>query len=97
MVKEHETKINYRTLFTLRFFCSPTGSSFQVTYNHFVYFNYFFANNWLTYLLLTLVVLLGIYLLVPLFNSSYDRAFDLATAMEARDYQGEKDAPNIDN
>lgn len=29
-------------------------------------------------------------LLVPLFNSSYDRAFDLATAMEARDYQGGK-------
>lgn len=27
-------------------------------------------------------------LLVPLFNSSFDRAFDLATAMEARDYQG---------
>lgn len=29
-------------------------------------------------------------LLVPLFNSSYDRAFDLATAMEARDYRGGK-------
>lgn len=29
-------------------------------------------------------------LLVPLFNSSFDRAFDLATAMEARDYQGGK-------
>lgn len=29
-------------------------------------------------------------LLIPLFNSSYDRAFDLATAMEARDYQGGK-------
>lgn len=27
-------------------------------------------------------------LLVPLFNRSYDRAIDLATAMEARDYQG---------
>ena len=40
--------------------------------------------------MLTLVVLLGIYLLVPLFNSSYDHAFDLATAMEARDYQGGK-------
>lgn len=30
-------------------------------------------------------------LLIPLFNSSFDRAFDLATAMEARDYQGGKD------
>lgn len=29
-------------------------------------------------------------LLVPLFNSSFDRAFDLATAMEARDYRGGK-------
>lgn len=29
-------------------------------------------------------------LLVPLFNSSFERAFDLATAMEARDYQGGK-------
>lgn len=29
-------------------------------------------------------------LLVPLFNSSFDRALDLATAMEARDYQGGK-------
>ncbi len=27
-------------------------------------------------------------LLVPLFNRSFDRAIDLATAMEARDYQG---------
>lgn len=29
-------------------------------------------------------------LLVPLFNSSFERAFDLAMAMEARDYQGGK-------
>lgn len=29
-------------------------------------------------------------LLVPLFNSSFERALDLATAMEARDYQGGK-------
>ena len=27
-------------------------------------------------------------LLVPLFNRSFDRAIELATAMEARDYQG---------
>ena len=27
-------------------------------------------------------------LLIPLFNSSFDRAMDLATAMEARDYRG---------
>lgn len=29
-------------------------------------------------------------LLIPLFNSSFERAFDLATAMEARDYRGGK-------